>query len=322
MKKYFIALVSLGGITAIGLLIWVYWQPKIEASKTSVVTEGTLQPTPEDAKNQSVNDKGGIISVTYADLYSDGPTRVTPIDANIIGSLPPRYALYNDLAYNLETDAVVSGPHIVTFQVSSVTDKETFDNLRILHREEDSLNPGQTLWEDRTILPPDKAEPNFRTRTIKARVMEVGSFVVALLTQAPPEDVAVADMSITLSHSPDPVRLDMNLTYTLTITNNGPQIATRIGITDGISPDVDIISATSSQGNCWEQGGNIICNIGTLDAGTSATVSIIVKPRANGVLIPPRGKVVSNSAFVGANEKDPNPKNNMVKRTTTVLPNL
>jgi len=328
IRKYVIALVCLASVTGIGLLIWIYWQPKLEATtseaRTRIDTAGTSKPTPEEAKNQGVNDTGGMVSITYANLYLKGPTRATPIDVKLIGPLPPRYALYTDRAYNLSTDAVVSGPHIVTFQLPSVTDAKTFDSLRILYGAEDFLNPGQKLWVDVTILAPNKDKPNFRTRTIKARVMEVGSFVVALSTQTAPEEVAVADISITLAHSPESVRLDMNLTYTLTITNNGPQTATRVGITDHTSPEVDIIfiSATSSQGNCWDDGSNTICSIGTLEAGASATVSIIVKPRSNGVTIPPTGVVVSNIAFVGANEKDPNRHNNMAQRNTTVLPGL
>ena len=41
-----------------------------------------------------------------------------------------------------------------------------------------------------------------------------------------------ADLSVTKTDSPDPVRSGGNLTYTITVTNNGPDAATGVTMTD------------------------------------------------------------------------------------------
>ena len=44
--------------------------------------------------------------------------------------------------------------------------------------------------------------------------------------------VGEADLEITKSDSPDPVTTGSDLTYTITVTNNGPDAATSVTVTD------------------------------------------------------------------------------------------
>src|SRR5215211_6181592 len=75
-----------------------------------------------------------------------------------------------------------------------------------------------------------------------------------------------ADLSITKTDSPDPVVQGSNVTYTITVTNNGP-----------VSQDIDFGSATTTAGTCDRTGNTVACNLGTLAANTSAIVTIVVK---------------------------------------------
>jgi uncharacterized repeat protein (TIGR01451 family) len=120
-----------------------------------------------------------------------------------------------------------------------------------------------------------------------------------------------ADLSITKTGSPNPVTVGSNLTYTITVTNNGPSGATGVTVSDSLPSGVTFVSATPSQGNCSGTT-TISCGLGSLSNGGSATVTIVVTPTQAGG--------ISNTATVTRNETDPDLTNNSDTRVTTVNP--
>jgi uncharacterized repeat protein (TIGR01451 family) len=128
-----------------------------------------------------------------------------------------------------------------------------------------------------------------------------------------------ADLAITKSGTPNPVVSGNRLTYTLTITNNGPQDATGVTVTDPLPDSVHFDSVASSQGTCIRsattkplpKGGTITCGLGKLANGASATVTIVVTTTQPGTL--------TNTATVVGNEIDLNIANNSATETTTVI---
>ena len=120
-----------------------------------------------------------------------------------------------------------------------------------------------------------------------------------------------ADLSITKSDSPDPVTAGATLTYTLTVTNNGPSDATGVIVTDPLPAGITLVSATASPGSC---GGAVSCNLGTLASGASATITIVVTVDA----AMPCGTVLTNTASVVSNTLDPNAGNNTTSADTVV----
>jgi uncharacterized repeat protein (TIGR01451 family) len=119
------------------------------------------------------------------------------------------------------------------------------------------------------------------------------------------------DLSIAKTDFPDPVAVGTNLTYTITVTNNGPSTATGVTVTDTLPAGVSYVSATPSQGSCSGTS-TVTCNLGNLANGASATVTIVVTPTATGTL--------SNTACASGNESDPDTNNNCSTATTTVNP--
>ncbi|MFQ5900770.1 MAG: DUF11 domain-containing protein [Thermodesulfobacteriota bacterium] len=119
-----------------------------------------------------------------------------------------------------------------------------------------------------------------------------------------------ADLSVTKTDSPDPAVVGNNITYTVTITNNGPDDATGVTLTDTLPGSVTFISATPDQGSCSEAGGIVTCNIGAMTNGASVTVTIVVTPITAGT--------ITNTADVTANETDPDTGNNSVGENTMV----
>jgi len=86
---------------------------------------------------------------------------------------------------------------------------------------------------------------------------------------------AGSDLQVTKSGSPDPVRIGENLTYTITVTNNGPGAATGVTINDSLPAGVTHVSTTPSQGSCSDPDG-VVCELGTLGFPGSATVTVVV----------------------------------------------
>ncbi len=120
-----------------------------------------------------------------------------------------------------------------------------------------------------------------------------------------------ADLSITKTASPNPVKAGEHLIYTLTIKNNGPDDATNVVLIDTLQSDVAFVSAVSSEGSCIESEGLIRCNLGTIENGGIRTVAITVIPEVPGT--------ITNMAVVDAMEDDPDPNNNTVSTSVIVI---
>ena len=123
--------------------------------------------------------------------------------------------------------------------------------------------------------------------------------------QAPP-----ADLRVTKTDSPDPVKVGDRLTYQIRVRNNGPQAAQSVQLTDTLPGGVTYQSARTSEGSCSRSGNVVTCNVGRIRSGETVTVSIVVKPTQRGAL--------SNTATASSSTYDPNTANNTDSEPTTV----
>jgi uncharacterized repeat protein (TIGR01451 family) len=122
---------------------------------------------------------------------------------------------------------------------------------------------------------------------------------------------AVTDLAIRIREDIDPATLGDPLTYTLTITNNGPDPAANIQVTDNLPASVTFLNATTSPGGSVSQAGaDVVATFPTLAAGATATVTIVVRPNQTGL--------ITNRARVTSTDIDPDQTNNAVTETTTV----
>jgi uncharacterized repeat protein (TIGR01451 family) len=118
---------------------------------------------------------------------------------------------------------------------------------------------------------------------------------------------AVADLSLQ-GGAPRAVALGSNVTYTLTIINEGPATATGVKVTDILPAGVTFVSAT---GGVTPIGGVLTFSIGSLAAGAPAvTETIIVTATEAGDL--------TSTASVMANTTDPTLANNSLTQVTHV----
>ncbi len=88
----------------------------------------------------------------------------------------------------------------------------------------------------------------------------------------------LTDLSVTAAAVPNPVPAGGILAYAFTVTNLGPGRAENVPLALDLDSAVTIVSISPSQGSCDSNGNAITCNVGHLESGTAATVSVDAVP--------------------------------------------
>ena len=126
--------------------------------------------------------------------------------------------------------------------------------------------------------------------------------------------VGEADLAITKSDSPDPVITGNNLTYTVTVTNNGPDAATAVAVTDNLPAETSFVSCSSTgAGVCGGSGNNRTVTFASIASGQSETITFVASVDCSVA----DGTMISNTATVDSITPDPDTTNNSATATTT-----
>ncbi|HEX8710071.1 MAG TPA: Calx-beta domain-containing protein, partial [Pyrinomonadaceae bacterium] len=126
-----------------------------------------------------------------------------------------------------------------------------------------------------------------------------------------------ADLSITKSDSPDPVAPGGTLTYTIVVTNNGPNAAQNVTVTDNLPSEVTFTGCASQSGNgvCAGTGNNRTVTFASIASGASETITL--QGTVSGTAAD--NSTINNTASVGsATTFDPATANNSAAASTTV----
>jgi uncharacterized repeat protein (TIGR01451 family) len=118
-----------------------------------------------------------------------------------------------------------------------------------------------------------------------------------------------ADLAVTKSDSPDPVRRGGTLAYNVEVTNQGLNPAVAVLLTDQLPANVRVVSVTPS-GSCTQANGTVTCSLGNIANDRSETITITVTPRRTGT--------VTNTAQVSSLSPDPNLANNTDSEETVI----
>jgi uncharacterized repeat protein (TIGR01451 family) len=137
------------------------------------------------------------------------------------------------------------------------------------------------------------------------------------LAAYPPRSCASADLALTETASPTTVESGSNVTYTITVTNNGPD-ATSATIADNLPAGTTLVSCASTGGG--------VCNnspllnphtvtFASLASGAAETITIVAATSANLL----NGASLTNPVTI-ANKSavDPNPANNSATATIAI----
>jgi uncharacterized repeat protein (TIGR01451 family) len=133
---------------------------------------------------------------------------------------------------------------------------------------------------------------------------------LAPLTPPPPS----ADLSVSKSGLPLIAHVGQKLTYTIPVTNNGPDTANTVTLTDTLPKSTGFGSASATHGGtCTRSKMTVTCTWSTLANGATETATIVVKPTQ-------KGTITNTVTVSAASPTDPNTANNTATATTTVKP--
>ncbi len=123
---------------------------------------------------------------------------------------------------------------------------------------------------------------------------------------------ALADLAITQQDSADPVATDSTLTYTLSVTNAGPNTATPVRVIDDLPPSVSFVGASGSDWSCSQSSAVVTCTLASLVVGPAPDIVITVTT-------PTLPQTITNTAIVASPLTDINPVDNTQTETTSVI---
>jgi len=259
------------------------------ASQADLITTNSASPTLVAAGS----------NVTYTQIVTNNGPAVTTAGMTITQTTPPNTTFQSmtpPAGWTCGTLPPVGGTGTITCTASgtlAVNGTATFTLLL-------QVNAGTTSGTNVTDTVTASAAnivPGITTNTASATV------VVASANSA--------DVAIVKTGSPNPVTQGTPLTYTLTITNNGPASATNVTVTDTLPSVVTYLSATATpSGSCSEANGVVTCLLGTIANAGTATISILTLPGVS--------SVVSNTATVFADQSDPISSNNTSTQSETI----
>ncbi len=124
-----------------------------------------------------------------------------------------------------------------------------------------------------------------------------------------------ADVSVSQTAGPNPVHIGQLLTFTIQVTNSGPDVAKGVTLSDQFDRNAGFGSVTTDHGTCTAKPDKrlVTCSLGNLNAGEAATITLVVKPNRKGMF--------TNTASASlASPSDPNLANNTNSKTVTVVP--
>jgi uncharacterized repeat protein (TIGR01451 family) len=123
----------------------------------------------------------------------------------------------------------------------------------------------------------------------------------------------VSDLTLVNVDAPDPVKVTGRLFYLVEVTNNGPDTAFNLEISDLLSPGLQVdwvLMPQDPYGYCSIQGREVFCNFYDVLDHQKVAITIVVRP--------PLAGTIKNVASVTSSNEDPHPANNTATQRTRV----
>jgi uncharacterized repeat protein (TIGR01451 family) len=258
------------------------------AAQADLFTTNSASPTAVAAGSnvtytQTVTNKGP--SATTAGMTF---TQLTPPNTTFLSMTPPA-------GWTCGTLPPVGGTGTVTCTASGTLGVNASASFTLV-LQVDAGTPSGTNITDTVTAAAANMVPGITTNSASATV------VVASATSS--------DLAIVKTATPNPVTEGTPLTYTLTVTNNGPASATNVTVIDSLPSGMTYLSSTATTGSCSEANGSVTCLLGTLANAGTATISILTMPGTPGFAL--------NTATVSGDQTDAISSNNTSTQNETI----
>ncbi|MGD2157840.1 MAG: Ig-like domain-containing protein [Anaerolineales bacterium] len=237
--------------------------------------------------------KARIVSFDLAALKSQANEFVSQLVDGLVSAFTVRHAYASGETVNLDLGGLNPGQVVVvTFDVTVDNPQDPITNSLV-------CNQGLFTGDNHTNVFTD--DPG------------VGGVEDPTCTAIDLDDLE-ADLALTKSDTSDPVVVGDDVAYSLMVSNNGPDAADNIVLTDSLPGSTTFASAIPDQGSCDEMAGVVTCNLGILAGNDSAGITITATTSVTGTL--------TNNASVTSDTLDPHATNNSASEDTAVTLSL
>lgn len=281
--------------------------PNADGTITNTVSVISDTDDPDTGNNSDSADT--TVNALQADLSVTKSDDIDPIIEG--GALTYTVVMTNngpDAAENVVLDDIM--PTGTTFNFATLTQGTCAIAFPLLQCQSGTLNPGDTVTLTLRLTP---NSPGIITNTAS---ITSDTDDPDMSNNSDSEDTTVnavqADLSVTKSDDIDPITEGQSVTYTVVVTNNGPDAAENVILTDTLPAGTSFDFATITQGTCAIGFPTLQCQLGTVNTGDTITLTVKVTPNTGGT--------ITNTVSIASDTDDPVSSNNSDSEDTTVVP--
>jgi 6-phosphogluconolactonase (cycloisomerase 2 family) len=275
--------------------------------------DGTLLYAAEGGSTSSITDAWSVDPSGALTPIVGSPFTTAGNDSNVVFLTPDNTILYqsNQGSKDLNTFTVNPDGTLTSIGLASIAAGHTPAGLA-------GDNSGLFLYgaDDAFGLAVFNIVPG-AVPTLVGDTAIVGAGQIQGVAAYPPRSCAHTDFSVTQTASPNPVTAGNQLTYNITITNNGPSTAS-VAINDLLPRNfVTFVSCTPGPGGVCDKGAglNRTITFASLASGQSGTATIV----ASTISTLLNGETISNTSNISnSSAVDTNPANNSAATGVTV----
>ncbi|MDO8648989.1 MAG: hypothetical protein Q7R81_04375 [Candidatus Peregrinibacteria bacterium] len=240
--------------------------------------------------------RGGTISYTV-NVTNSGPATAQNV---VVTDAIPSGLTYN--SGSSDASCYLNGSNI-TCNIGALTSGQS-KSLTIAFNTAAQTNCSQTTVQNTATVTTSTSDPSQGNNTSQT--------VTTTITCPTP---TTTDLAITKT-GPSAITRGGTITYTLTVTNNGPASAQNVSVNDAIPGGGLTYNSAQSDASCTLQGNNVVCNLGTMTNGQVKTLSLVfnVPNQDNCASV-----AVNNHATVTSQTGETNAGNNTSQTVTTSI---
>ncbi len=275
--------------------------------------DGTLLYAAEGGSTSSITDAWSVAASGALTPILGSPFVAAGSDSNVVFLTPDNTILYqsNQGSKDLNTFTVNADGTLTSIGVASIAAGHTPAGLA-------GDNSGLFLYsaDDAFGLAVFNILPGV-VPTLAGDTALAGAGQIQGVAAYPPRSCSHADFSVSQTASPNPVTAGNTITYSITVTNNGPNAAS-VAINDLLPRTfVTFVSCTAGPGGVCDKGAglNRTITFASLASGQSGTATLV----ASSISTLLNGDTISNTAVASnSSAVDPNPANNSANTSVTV----